>query len=210
MGNIFPGWFPLLDHSFLHDPFRVGTTISAFSYPKVNLVPSGAFPILRMDYGSCFGYISLFLWHINHRCGFSDRFTVRTPRRYIGQPLTLLMGMLIPLIWNVIYIFRIVPYAAIRFDALFIQSEWFDFSDRVSYSRCVRYPAGGRDVGMDAMSDAVIGTDYQGRVVDMNLAACRIFGWRYEHALISQCIEKILAEWPDNRGIVECRQTSSG
>jgi diguanylate cyclase (GGDEF)-like protein/PAS domain S-box-containing protein len=174
-----------------------------FLIQKVNLDTNGAFPILRMDYGSWFWVHTAFSYGILIiAAAFLIGLLVRTPRRYIGQPLTLLMGMLIPLIWNVIYIFRIVPFRRLDLTPYLYSLSGLIFLIGLSYSRLFDILPVARDVVMDAMSDAVIVTDYQGRVVDMNLAACRIFGWRNEHALISQRIEKIFAEWPTIVGLL--------
>lgn len=157
----------------------------------------GVFPILKMIYGPWFwvhaGYTYI-LFAI--AAGYLVGLLVRSSRRYIGQPLTLLTGMLIPLVWNVIYVTGIIPYRRLDLTPFLYSLSGLIFLVGLVYSRLFDVLPVARDVVMDAMHDAVIVADIQGRVVDLNQAARRVFGWQADHDLISRNIENVFADWP--------------
>jgi len=157
----------------------------------------GVFPILKMIYGPWFWVHAVYTYILFAiAAAYLVGLLVRSSRRYIGQPLTLLTGMLIPLVWNVIYVTGIIPYRRLDLTPYLYSLSGLIFLVGLVYSRLFDVLPVARDVVMDAMHDAVIVADIQGRVVDLNQAARRVFGWQADHDLISRSIEEVFADWP--------------
>lgn len=197
-GNKFTRWWPL----FAVIPGL--TIILLWTNPLHHLFNrvayldvDGVFPILKMVYGPWFWVHAVYTYILFAiAAAYLVGLLVRSSRRYIGQPLTLLTGMLIPLVWNVLYVTGIIPYRRLDLTPYLYSLSGLIFLVGLVYSRLFDVLPVARDVIMDAMHDAVIVADIQGRVVDLNQAARRVFGWQADHDLISRSIEDVFADWP--------------
>lgn len=167
----------------------------------------GTFTTLKADYGIWFWVHAVYNYIL---CSVSIVFLInlliRSSRRYIGQPLTLLLGMLIPLVWNIGYIFGIVPNQRLDLTPYLYSLSGLIFLVGLNYSRLFDIVPVARDMIMDAMREAVIVVDYQGRVIDLNQSARRVFDWQADQGLLFQRIENIFAGWPTMVGLLRARE----
>ncbi len=168
---------------------------------------NGAFVILHAQYGVWFWVHAIYTYLLFAvATALLVGLLVRTPRRYIGQPVTLLLGMLIPLVWNVVYVTGLVPFRRLDLTPYLYSLSGLIFLIGLVYSRLFDILPVARDVVMDAMGDAVIVADYQDRVVDMNKTARQVFGWQADDELISRGIEEVFAKWPTVIGLLRAEK----
>jgi diguanylate cyclase (GGDEF)-like protein/PAS domain S-box-containing protein len=120
----------------------------------------------------------------------------RTSRRYIGQPLTLLIGMLIPLLWNVLYVFDVLPFRRLDLTPYLYSLSGIVFWIGLVYTHLFDILPVARDMVMDAIRDVVVIMDLQDRVVDLNPAARAVFAWFEHDDLISKPVEQVFSKWP--------------
>lgn len=157
----------------------------------------GAFPVLKSDYGPWFWVHTIYTYSLFAlAASLLIGLMARTSRRYISQPLTLLIGMLIPMAWNVVYITNIVPYRRLDLTPYLYSVSGIVFWIGLVYARLFDVLPVARDVVMDAMRDVVIVVDYQDRVLDLNQAARTVFDWHADDDLISHPFDQVFARWP--------------
>jgi signal transduction histidine kinase len=118
---------------------------------------------------------------------------------YRRQSTWVVVGVLIPIVTNIIYIFHLVP--GLRKD---FTSVSFAFASAAFGVGLLRYhlfdlkPI-ARDIVIDNMSDAMLTLDAQGRIVDLNPAAQRLVsvlnGQAGDHTPIGQSVIHVLKPW---------------
>ncbi len=114
---------------------------------------------------------------------------------YRGQTGLLLVGLLAPLVGNVLSTFDLVPLlldlTPFGFTVAGMAAAWglfrFQFLDIVPVAR---------DAVIESLSDGVIALDTQDRIVDLNPAAQSIIGYTAAEA-IGQPVALVLASWSD-------------
>lgn len=165
---------------------------------SVSLDTNGLFPILKQLHGPLFWVHAAYTYALYVlAAGYLIRLMKHSARQYYAQPLTILMGMLIPLIWNVLYITGIFPNQRLDLTPYLYSVSGVILLLGLIYSRLFDILPVARDVVMDAICDAVVVLDFQNRVVDLNQSARRVFGWQTDELLISQPFEKVFAPWPE-------------
>lgn len=174
---------------------------------QASLDADGPFVILKAQHGpwfwvhTAYSYMLLVIAAL-----FLFALLMHTNKRYLGQPITLLMGMAIPVIWNIFYISGVIPSQRLDLTPYLYSLSGLIFLLGLGYWRLFDILPVARDLVMDAMSDAVIVADNQGRVVDMNQAARRILCGQDEHKWISQPIAKVFADWPVVVGLLSAEK----
>jgi len=120
----------------------------------------------------------------------------RPPRLYREQFIALLICVIVPLVWNMIYIFRLAPIfpvdlspSAFAISGLAIAWGLFRF-------RLLDIIPVARDTVIEGMSDGVIVLDAQNRIIDINPAAQRIVGYSMSE-VIGQPFARVLSEQPE-------------
>lgn len=118
-------------------------------------------------------------------------------RRHFGQPLTMLIGTLIPLAWNILSTMDGIPSTRLDVTPYLYSISGALLLLGLVYSRLFDVMPVARDIVMDAMCDAVIVIDYKGKVMSVNQAAREVFGWQANQGFILQRFEKVFSEWPE-------------
>ena len=119
-----------------------------------------------------------------------------SPPQYRGQPLTLILGLAMPLGGNVVFLFGLNPTRSIDPTPLL-----FTLSGLVMLLGLFRYrlfevmPIPQEDV-LNSMSEGLLVLDRQNRLVDINPAAMNILGFQ-GNSLLNHPIEQLLRPWPD-------------
>ena len=158
---------------------------------------NGAFPILGTEHGPWFWVHSVYTYSLLViSIGELMGLMARTSRRYIGQPLTLLIGMLIPLLWNVLYVFGVLPFRRLDLTPYLYSLSGIVFWIGLVYAHLFDILPVARDMVMDAIRDVVVIMDSQDRVIDLNPAARAAFAWNGNDDLISKSVEQVFLEWP--------------
>ncbi len=197
-GEHFKRVFPLIMVLPVFTVFSIWTNpLHHLFTQSIGLDTTGLFPILEQIHGPLFWVHTVYTYFLYIlAAGFLIHLLAHTSRRYMGQPLTMLVGMLIPLIWNMAYITDRMP--AQRLDLtpyLYSISGGFLFLGLV-YSRLFDILPVALDGVMNAICDAVIVVDFQNRLVDLNPAAREVFGWQKDDRVISQPFERLFSRWP--------------
>lgn len=168
-----------------------------FFIQRLYLDVNGAFPILKAEYGPWFWVHSAYTYSLFViSIGILIGMMARTSRRYIGQPLTLLIGMLIPLLWNVLYVFDVLPFRRLDLTPYLYSLSGIVFWIGLVYTHLFDILPVARDMVMDAIRDVVVIMDLQDRVVDLNPAARAVFAWFEHDDLISKPVEQVFSKWP--------------
>lgn len=168
-----------------------------FFIQRLYLDVNGAFPILKAEYGPWFWVHSAYTYSLFViSIGILIGLMARTSRRYIGQPLTLLIGMLIPLLWNVLYVFDVLPFRRLDLTPYLYSLSGIVFWIGLVYTHLFDILPVARDMVMDAIRDVVVIMDLQDRVVDLNPAARAVFAWFEHDDLISKPVEQVFSKWP--------------
>ncbi|MDZ4230546.1 MAG: histidine kinase N-terminal 7TM domain-containing protein, partial [Dehalococcoidales bacterium] len=120
----------------------------------------------------------------------------RSPRLYRSQSIALLAAVATPLVWNVLYISRLLPAyridltpSAFAMSGLLIGWGLFRF-------RLFDIIPVARDSVIENMSEGVIVLDVQNRLIDINPAGQRIIGYPLS-AVIGQPFASVLASYPE-------------
>ena len=168
-----------------------------FFIQRLYLDVNGAFPISKAGYGPWFWVHSAYTYSLFViSIGILIGLMARTSRRYIGQPLTLLIGMLIPLLWNVLYVFDVLPFRRLDLTPYLYSLSGIVFWIGLVYTHLFDILPVARDMVMDAIRDVVVIMDLQDRVVDLNPAARAVFAWFEHDDLISKPVEQVFSKWP--------------
>ena len=118
---------------------------------------------------------------------------IRAPRVYRGQAATLLVGAVVPLAANVVYIFRFQQTLPLDPTPFCFTVTGLAFAWGLFRYRLLDVVPAARTAVLEGMSDGVIVLNAQNRVVDLNPAAQRIFGPAAVQA-VGQPVEQALSE----------------
>lgn len=120
---------------------------------------------------------------------------IRSPRLYREQAGALLLGMLAPLLGNVLSVFNLIPtpldLTPFAFVAMGLALAWGIF-----HPRLLDIVPVAREAIIEGLHDGLLVLDAQGRVVELNPAIQRLIG-RPATEVIGQPVAQALAGWPD-------------
>jgi PAS domain S-box-containing protein len=174
---------------------------------NVYLDTAGPFPVIGKTYGPWFWTNVAYSYLL-----FSIAIYIlivsmwRAPSLYRRQTLLLLIGFLLPLVWNVLYNLGFSPVprhdlapAVLSLSGAVVGWGLFRFGlfDIMPIAR---------DRVVDGMDDGMIVLDVQGRIVDLNPAAQRILG-RSAPQAIGRLAAEVFSAWPELIGL--CRDASA-
>ncbi|MGC9397181.1 MAG: sensor histidine kinase [Anaerolineae bacterium] len=113
---------------------------------------------------------------------------------YRQQSVWLVVGALMPLIGNVIYVFRLVPGLEHDYTSVMFAMAGIAIVIGMTRHQLLDLQPIARDAVIDSMSDAMFTLDNQSRIVDVNPAALAIMGVEAD-ALLGQPAEQAFASW---------------
>jgi PAS domain S-box-containing protein len=163
----------------------------------VHLDTTGPFPVIGKTFGPWFwvhaAYTYLLLLLTLH-------LLIQTLRResplYRGQTLVLLIGFVLPVVWNALYNFGLSPIprhdvapAVLSLSGIVVAWGLFRF-------RLFNVVPVARATVVGGMDDGVMVLDAGNRLVDLNPAARRIVGWPAYQA-IGRPVAEALSAWPE-------------
>ncbi|MBA3531112.1 MAG: diguanylate cyclase [Ardenticatenales bacterium] len=111
---------------------------------------------------------------------------LRSSRLYRGQVVTLLVGALIPWLFNVAYVFKYTPFGPLDLTPFAFGLSGLALGWSLFYFRLLDIVPVARGALVEKMNEGVLVLDQLGRVVDLNPAALRLLG--------SQVIGQTLSE----------------
>lgn len=162
-----------------------------------HLETSGPFLIIAKTYGSWFwvhtaySYLLVLLGTL-----FLIQRLFRSPRLFREQSIALLISAIIPLVWNVFYVFRLLPIyridltpSAFTISGLIIAWGLFHF-------RLLDIVPMARETVIEDTSDGVIVLDAQNRFIDINPSAQRIIGYSLSD-VIGQLFDRVVSQQPE-------------
>jgi len=100
----------------------------------------------------------------------------RSPRLYHSQIIAILVGVLIPLSWNVLYVFRLFPIYHIDLTPSAFAISGLAWAWGLFRLRFLNIIPVSRDTIIENIRDGIIVLDTQNRFIDINPAAQRIIG----------------------------------
>lgn len=120
----------------------------------------------------------------------------RAPHLYRGQAAALLIGAAMPWVANAAYVFGLWPMPFLdptpfAFTIAGLATAW-----ALLRYRLLDIVPVARHTVVDSMVDGVLVLDHQGRIVDINPAACRFLGCTARDA-VGQPADRVLVDWPD-------------
>ncbi|MBN1875516.1 MAG: PAS domain-containing protein, partial [Anaerolineae bacterium] len=158
---------------------------------------NGMLAIQILRYGAWFwvnvfqDYLLVFLG-----AGLIIRHALRSYNLYRQQSIWLVMGGLIPLFGNVIYIFRLIPGLVQDYTSVTFALAGVVFSIGMTRHHLFDLQPVARDAVVDSMSDVMFALDNQGRVVDMNPAALALMGTEAD-VILGQSATQAFSPWRD-------------
>ena len=167
---------------------------------NVYLDTAGSFPVIGKTYGPWFWVHVAYSYLLFAACIYLSVAALRrAPRLYRRQTLTILVGFLLPLIWNVLYTLDLSPVprhdlapAMLSLSGIVVAFGLFRF-------RLFDIGPIARDKVIDSMDDGMVALDAQGRIVDLNPAVERLLGIAAPQA-VGRLAEELFSPWP---GLVE-------
>ncbi|MCK4783511.1 MAG: PAS domain S-box protein, partial [Desulfobacteraceae bacterium] len=162
-----------------------------------HLETSGPFIIIAKTYGPWFWIHTSYLYLlILSGAFFLLQRLFRPPHLYRRQSIAILICVIVPLAWNVLYVFNLAPiYRVDLTPSAFVISglaiAWGLFQVRLFDVIPV-----ARDTAIESMSNGVVVLDIQNRFIDLNRAAERILGCTSSEA-IGQPVADVLSEQPN-------------
>jgi PAS domain S-box-containing protein len=114
---------------------------------------------------------------------------------YRRQAVVVLVGVLVPTVGNVVYVFKMGPYGMDLTPLMFTFSG-FVLALGISRFKLADIVPVARDIVIDGMSEGLLMLDVQDRVVDMNRAAIQIAGLVPTNA-IGQPVSRLLSSWTE-------------
>ncbi|MDY7075763.1 MAG: histidine kinase N-terminal 7TM domain-containing protein [Chloroflexota bacterium] len=165
-------------------------------WSDINLVPSG--PVLAWDasHGVAYWVYAVYTYSLFFisLCLLAQAF-VRSSRPYRGQAGSLIIGVLVPLVGDVLSTFNLIPspldLTPFAFTITGLMTAWAIFRLRLFDIVPV-----ARSAVVDSISDGVIVLDMQNRIVDINPAAQNILD-RQASEVVGQSVALLLADRPD-------------
>ncbi|MFC1934995.1 histidine kinase N-terminal 7TM domain-containing protein [Chloroflexota bacterium] len=120
----------------------------------------------------------------------------RSPRLYRQQSITLLISIIVPLVWNVVYIFKWTVLDQIDLTPSAFVISGLAMAWGLYRVRLFDIIPVARDIVIECMSNGVVVLDVQNRFIDLNRAAERIVGCTSSEA-IGQAVADVLSEQPN-------------
>jgi PAS domain S-box-containing protein len=157
---------------------------------------AGTFPVIGKTYGPWFWVHVAYSYLLFAVCVYVSLASLpRAPRLYRRQTLTILIGFLLPLIWNVLYTLGLSPIprhdlapAVLSFSGVVVGFGLFRF-------RLFDIGPIARDTVINSMNDGMVVLDAQCRIVDLNPAAEKLLGVTASQA-VGQPAEEQFSPWP--------------
>ncbi len=162
-----------------------------------HLETSGPFVIIEKGYGPWF-WVNAFSSYVLVFAGILTiiRRLFRRPRLYRQQSIALVISALVPVIWNVFYVFNLVPIYRIdltpsAFTVSGLAMMWGLFRSRLLDIVPIAY-----EHIIEVLNQGIFILDTQGRIIDMNTAAEKILDYPMSKA-IGQNANTTLNNHPD-------------
>ncbi|MCB2145965.1 MAG: PAS domain S-box protein [Deltaproteobacteria bacterium] len=124
------------------------------------------------------------------------RSMITTPSRYKGQVISLLVGISVPWIGNVMYIFRMPLFSDFDMTPVVFTISGIAFGWGVFRHRLLDVVPIAYDVMLNNMQDAVFVFDRHQRVLDLNPAAVRLTGQNRKN-ILSLTADRLIPGWSD-------------
>ncbi|MGE5583287.1 MAG: histidine kinase N-terminal 7TM domain-containing protein [Bacillota bacterium] len=160
---------------------------------NIFLDTSGPFPVVGKTYGPWFWVFSAYSYPLMiTACVIHLKATLRMQRIYRWQTLALLTGLLLPLIANLSFTFKISPFKQDIAPTLFSIGGIFYTLGLFRYKLFDILPA-GRHLVIESIGDGMIIFDKLNRIVDFNPSAGKIFG--VSDKMIGQTAELIFKDY---------------
>lgn len=155
-------------------------------------IPSGPFLSLQVSYGIAF-------WvQIAHAYALMVAGSVLIIREYITssrlfrrQSHALLIAAVVPFVFNIIYVFRLIPHFQKDYSPFMIALSALVLAYTIRSHGLFELKPVARNLLVDSMNDGMLVLDEQHRIVDINPAACHILGASHR-ALLGQPISAAL------------------
>ncbi len=170
--------------------------LSRLVFPEAFLDSSGPFPMLGRTYGpwfwiqAAYSYIIL-VASVPLLLGMLIAFP-----RYRGQVMVLLTGMLLPVVWSILYIVGLSPFGRLDESPVVAAVTGILWAWALFRFRLFDIVPVARGKVVEGMSDGVIVLDTKGQIVDLNPAAQRILGRQPSQTIGLQAAEAFAA-WPE-------------
>ncbi|MDD5287881.1 MAG: histidine kinase N-terminal 7TM domain-containing protein [Dehalococcoidales bacterium] len=155
-----------------------------------HLVTSGPFIVTARTYGTIFwiayaySYVLLFAGTII----LARRLFIGVPL-YLGQAVSLIIAVALPVIWNVIYVFNIGPFAGKDLTPVMLSiSGIFIIFGFMRFQLLAAVPF-ARELVIERLSEGVLAFDINRHLLDANPAALKIF--RVNKSIIGKTIEDL-------------------
>lgn len=161
-------------------------------YHRVELYRSGQFTVLDASYGMWFWIHSLYSYSLMLAGSIILlRHALRAQRLYRMQVSTLLLGIIVPWLGNIAYIFNLTPFPNLDITPITFTFTGAFFAYSMFRYRLLDLKPVARDALIEGMRDGVIVVDALHRVVDLNAAAWRILG-RTDPSIIGLPLDQVL------------------
>jgi signal transduction histidine kinase len=170
-------------------------------WTAVAFVPVEGFLALQVEYGIAFW---VFIIHGYALVMLGALFVVR--HHLVGRPLYrfqsrwLLIGALVPVTMNFVYVFRLLPGMRKDYTPIGFAAAGMAFSIGILWHRLFDLKPIARAALIDRLVDPVLTTDLEGRLVDFNPAAGELLtilnGDKDPDALIGVSLSEALQGWP--------------
>jgi diguanylate cyclase (GGDEF)-like protein/PAS domain S-box-containing protein len=118
----------------------------------------------------------------------------RFPRHYRSRIAAILVGIFLPWISNAAYSLRLIPIPGLDLTPAAMSMTGAIMAYSVFKFELLNLTPVARDVLIEDMKDSVIVLDMQNRIVDINPAACRLFG--VDKVPIGEFAPDFLGKWP--------------
>lgn len=162
-----------------------------------HLESSGPFVIIAKTYGPWFWVHTLYSYVliILGMLVLVQRL-FRPPRLYREQSIALLISVVVPLGWNVVYVFNLAPMYRIDLTPSAFTVSGLAMAWGLFRLRLFDIIPMARDAVIENISDGVIVLDTQNRLIDINPAAQRIIGYSLSD-VIGQPFARVLPQQPE-------------
>jgi diguanylate cyclase (GGDEF)-like protein len=128
--------------------------------------------------------------------------TIRFPKAYRRQAISLVIGGLVAWSGNLIYILQLSPLPGLELTPIAFTLTGIICAFSIFHLRLLDLVPVARDVLIDTMRDAVLVIDAQHRIVDVNPAACKLFKINHRAKVGAQA-EDTLSIWPQLASMID-------
>ncbi len=164
-------------------------------WKSISFMPIGNLLYMRVEHGTFF-YVQMVYQYLLIVAGIS--FLVYHSSKiktvYRNQTLALLIAAVIPFLFNVVYIFHLIPGLVKDFSPISFSISGFAITFGIFYYSLFDVVPISREVIVDYMQDAMLVVDHRDRIVDCNASARRLFN-SCEGPIVPDQIENVLPEW---------------